>query len=116
MFLRSTLMGILLFSILWTETALAGSSFLSPEYRKTQQWKDPKGPPAQLHHRGTGGFWDTDEAGAGDDRHSIEIKFSVPFEMGVKVTEEEYQEYGQVLEKMLGDILKENPKETQEKN
>lgn len=36
MFLRSALLGIILFSILWTETTLAGSSFLSPEYKKLQ--------------------------------------------------------------------------------
>lgn len=36
MFLRGTLLGILLFSILRTETALAGSSFLSPEFKKIQ--------------------------------------------------------------------------------
>ncbi|XP_050760757.1 appetite-regulating hormone [Gymnogyps californianus] len=115
MFLRSTLLGIILFSILWTETTLAGSSFLSPEYKKTQQ-RDPKKPTAQLHRRGTEGFWDTDEAGAEDDRNSIEIKFNVPFEISVKITEEEYQEYGQALEKMLGDMLEENAKETQMKN
>ncbi|NXQ94126.1 GHRL protein, partial [Sagittarius serpentarius] len=111
MFLRSTLLGIL-FSILWTETTLAGSSFLSPEYKRTQQQKDPKKPTAPLHRRGTEGFWDTDEAGAEDDRNSIEIKFNVPFEVGVKVTEEEYQEYGQALEKVLGDMLEENAKGT----
>ncbi|KFV45553.1 Appetite-regulating hormone, partial [Gavia stellata] len=112
MFLRGTLMGIILFSILWTETTLAGSSFLSPEYKKIQQQKDPKKPTAQLHRRGTEGFWDTDEAGAEDDSNSIEIKFHVPFEIGVKITEEEYQEYGQALEKILGDMLEENAKGT----
>ncbi|KFQ75977.1 Appetite-regulating hormone, partial [Phoenicopterus ruber ruber] len=112
MFLRSTLLGISLFSILWTETTLAGSSFLSPEYKKIQQQRDPKTPTAQLHRRGTEGFWDTDDTGAEDDRNSIEIKFNVPFEIGVKITEEEYQEYGQALEKMLGDMLEENAKGT----
>nr|XP_010300087.1 PREDICTED: appetite-regulating hormone [Balearica regulorum gibbericeps] len=116
MFLRSTLLGITLFSILWTETTLAGSSFLSPEYKKTQQQRYPKNPTAQLHRRDTEGFWETDEAGAEDDRSSIEIKFNVPFEIGVKITEEEYQEYGQVLEKMLGDMLEGTAKETQMRN
>ncbi|NXC18334.1 GHRL protein, partial [Corythaeola cristata] len=74
MFLRSTLLGITLFSILWTETALAGSSFLSPEYKRIQQQRDQKNPTAQLHRRGTEGFWNTDEAEAEDDRNSIEIK------------------------------------------
>ncbi|NXJ03158.1 GHRL protein, partial [Psophia crepitans] len=112
MFLRSTLLGIILFSILWTETTLAGSSFLSPEYKKTQQQKYPTNPTAQLHRRGTEGFWDTDEAGAEDDRNSIEMKFNVPFEIGVKIAEEEYQEYGQALEKVLEDMLEDNAKGT----
>ncbi|KAK2529529.1 hypothetical protein Q9233_007040, partial [Columba guinea] len=69
------------------------------------QKNDPKKPSAQLHRRGTEGFWDPDEAEAEDDRNSIEIKFNVPFEIGVRITEEEYQEYRQGLEKMLGDTL-----------
>nr|XP_009679423.1 PREDICTED: appetite-regulating hormone [Struthio camelus australis] len=116
MFLRGALLGILLFSVLWTETTLAGSSFLSPEYKKIQKQKDPKKPTTKLHRRGMEGFSDTDEAWAEDDSNSIEIKFNVPFEIGVKITEDQYQEYGQVLEKMLGDILEENTKETQMKN
>ncbi|KFP97481.1 Appetite-regulating hormone, partial [Leptosomus discolor] len=112
MFLRSPLLGMILFSILWTETTLAGSSFLSPEYKKIQQQQNPRKTTAQLHRRGTEGFQDRDEAGAEDDRSSIEIKFSVPFEIGVQITEEEYQEYGQALEKMLGDMLEENAKGT----
>ncbi|XP_009881169.1 PREDICTED: appetite-regulating hormone [Charadrius vociferus] len=116
MFLRGTLLGIILYSILWTETTLAGSSFLSPEYKRTQQQKASKNPTAQLHRRGTEGSWDTDKAAAEDDSNSIEIKFNVPFEIGVKITKEEYQEYGQALEKMLGDMLEENAKETQIKN
>ncbi|KFV99229.1 Appetite-regulating hormone, partial [Eurypyga helias] len=106
MFLRSTLLGILLFSILWTETTLAGSSFLSPEYKRLQQQKDQKNPTAQLHRRDAG------EAGADDDKNSVEVKFNVPFEISVKITEEEYQQYGQALEKMLGDMLEENAKGT----
>ncbi|XP_074691995.1 appetite-regulating hormone isoform X1 [Strix aluco] len=116
MFLRSTLLGTVLFSILWTETTLAGSSFLSPEYKRTQQQQDPKKPTAQLHRRDAEGFWDTDEAGAEDDRNSIEIKFNVPFEIGVKITEAEYREYGQALGKMLREVFEENAKETQMKN
>ncbi|XP_021122857.4 appetite-regulating hormone [Anas platyrhynchos] len=112
MFLRGTLLGILLFSILRTETALAGSSFLSPEFKKIQQQNDPTKTTAKIHRRGTEGFWDTDKAGAEDGNDSIELKFHVPFEIGVKITEEEYQEYGQTLEKMLQDILKDNAKET----
>ncbi|KFP72682.1 Appetite-regulating hormone, partial [Acanthisitta chloris] len=110
MFLRTTLLGIALYSILWTEAALAGSSFLSPEYKRQQQQREPKKAPAQLHRRGTEGFGDVGEADDGSNR--IEIKFSVPFEVGVKMTEEEYREYGQALEKMLGDMAEENAKGT----
>ncbi|NWW48435.1 GHRL protein, partial [Pedionomus torquatus] len=110
MFLRGTLLGIILYSILWTETTLAGSSFLSPEYKRTQQQKAAQHRTAQLHRRGTEGFWDTNKAGAEDDSNSIEIKFNVPFEIGVKITEEEYQEYIQALEKMLGDRREETAK------
>ncbi|NXW63286.1 GHRL protein, partial [Eurystomus gularis] len=112
MFLRRTLLGIILFSILWTEATLAGSSFLSPEYKKIQQQKEPRSPTAQLHRRGTEGFWGTDESGARDDRNNIEMKFNAPFEIGVKLTEEQYQEYGQALEKMLGAVLEERAKGT----
>ncbi|NXC48246.1 GHRL protein, partial [Penelope pileata] len=112
MFLRGTLLGILLFSILWTETALAGSSFLSPAYKNIQQQKDTRKPTARLHRRGTEGFWGRGERQAEDDNNSIEIKFNVPFEIGVKITEGEYQEYGQALEKILQDIREENAKGT----
>ncbi|NXX80248.1 GHRL protein, partial [Urocolius indicus] len=116
MFLRTLLLGILLFSILWTETTLAGSSFLSPEYKKLQVKKPNQNrPTAPLHRRGTESFRDTEEAGAKDDRNNMEIKFNVPFEIGVKITEEEYQEYGQALEKMLGNMLEENAEGTDNK-
>ncbi|XP_072203516.1 appetite-regulating hormone [Excalfactoria chinensis] len=116
MFLRVTLLGILLLSILETETALAGSSFLSPAYKNIQQQKDTRKATARLHRRGTESFWDTDESEEEDNDNSVDIKFNVPFEIGFKITETEYQEYGQALEKMLQDILKENAKETQTKN
>ncbi|XP_003210257.1 appetite-regulating hormone [Meleagris gallopavo] len=116
MFLRLALLGILLLSILGTETAQAGSSFLSPAYKNIQQQKDTRKPTARLHPRGTESFWDTDETAGEDDNNSVDIKFNVPFEIGVKITEREYQEYGQALEKMLQDIFEENAKETQTKD
>ncbi|NWI13134.1 GHRL protein, partial [Crypturellus soui] len=112
MLLRGALLGILLVSALWAETVLAGSSFLSPEYKKLQQRKDSRRPPpptttATLHRRSMDGFADTDEARAEDGSNGVEIKFNVPFEIGVKLTEEQYREYGQTLEKALGDVLEE---------
>uniref|UniRef100_A0A669Q0P8 Appetite-regulating hormone n=1 Tax=Phasianus colchicus TaxID=9054 RepID=A0A669Q0P8_PHACC len=116
MFLRVALLGILLLSILGTETALAGSSFLSPAYKNIQQQKDTRKPTGRLHRRGTESFWDTDETEGEDDNNSLDIKFNVPFEIGVKITEREYQEYGQALEKMLQDILEENKLKTKNKS
>ncbi|XP_006132884.1 appetite-regulating hormone [Pelodiscus sinensis] len=111
MFLRSTKMGILLLCILWTETAMTGSSFLSPEYQNTQQRKEPK-KHTKLNRRATQGFLDADARQAEGD-NEIEIKLNVPFEIGVKITEDQYQEYGQVLEKILEDVLAEDTKEIQ---
>ncbi|KGL79962.1 Appetite-regulating hormone, partial [Tinamus guttatus] len=115
MLLRGALLGILLLSALWAETVLAGSSFLSPEYKKLQQQKDSRRPPpptttTTLHRRSRsmGGFSDADEAWTEDGSNGVEIKFNVPFEIGVKLTEEQYREYGQTLEKVLEDILQEN--------
>ncbi|XP_025908424.1 appetite-regulating hormone [Nothoprocta perdicaria] len=113
MLLRGALLGVLLFSALCAETVLAGSSFLSPEYKKIQQRKDSRRPATTtttLHRRSMEGFSDTTEAWAEDGSNSVEIKFNVPFEIGVKLTEEQYQEYGQTLEKLLGDVLEENAK------
>ncbi|NXJ09210.1 GHRL protein, partial [Odontophorus gujanensis] len=110
MFLRVTLLGILLLSVFGTETALAGSSFLSPAYKNLQQQKDTRKTTARLHPRGTESFWDTDGTEGDGDSNSVDIEFNVPFEIGVKITEREYQEYGQALEKMLQDILEENDK------
>ncbi|NXS96055.1 GHRL protein, partial [Jacana jacana] len=112
MFLRGTLLAVALYSILWAETTLAGSSFLSPEYKRTQQQKAPKQPTAQLHRRGTEGFWDTDKAVAEDDSNNIELKFDAPFEIGVKIPGEEYQDYIQGLEKMPGDTREEKARPT----
>ncbi|XP_006024197.1 appetite-regulating hormone isoform X1 [Alligator sinensis] len=116
MFLRSALLGILLFCILYTETTLAGSSFLSPEYPRTQQQKDAKKPNTKLHRRGTEGVLDTDEKQAKGHSNEIEVKCNVPFEIGVKITEGQYQEYGQKLERILEDMLTGEPKEIQVEN
>uniref|UniRef100_A0A8C8RM46 Appetite-regulating hormone n=1 Tax=Pelusios castaneus TaxID=367368 RepID=A0A8C8RM46_9SAUR len=111
MFLRSTMIGgILLICILWTETTMAGSSFLSPEYQNTQQRKDPKKQTPKLNRRAAEGLLDAGSSQAEGDNNKIEIKLNVPFKIGVKITEEQYQEYGQVLEKILEDILAKDTK------
>ncbi|NXD14013.1 GHRL protein, partial [Nothocercus nigrocapillus] len=114
MLLRGALLAIL-FSALWAETVLAGSSFLSPEYKKIQQRKYSRRPTTTtttFHRRSVESFSDADKAWAEDGSNGVEIKFNVPFEICIKLTEEQYQEYGQKLEKMLGDILEENSKGT----
>uniref|UniRef100_A0A8C6Z0Y7 Appetite-regulating hormone n=1 Tax=Nothoprocta perdicaria TaxID=30464 RepID=A0A8C6Z0Y7_NOTPE len=116
MLLRGALLGVLLFSALCAETVLAGSSFLSPEYKKIQRSSKPATTTTTLHRRSMEGFSDTTEAWAEDGSNSVEIKFNVPFEIGVKLTEEQYQEYGQTLEKLLGDVLEENQRFNKIKN
>ncbi|CAM4596448.1 unnamed protein product [Caretta caretta] len=86
---------------------MAGSSFLSPEYQNTQQRKDPKKHTTKLNRRAAEGLLDADARQIEGD-NEIEIKLNVPFEIGVKITEDQYQEYGQVLEKILEDILAED--------
>ncbi|XP_074861001.1 appetite-regulating hormone [Carettochelys insculpta] len=112
MFLRSTMLGILLICILWSETIMAGSSFLSPEYQNTEKQKDPKKHTTKLSRRAAEGFLDADARQAEGDKE-IEIKLNVPFEIGVKITDDQYQQYGQVLEKILEDIISEDTKRNQ---
>ncbi|TFK02624.1 coiled-coil domain-containing protein 151 [Platysternon megacephalum] len=77
-----------------------------------KQRKDPK-KHTKLNRRAAEGFLDADARQTEGDNNEIEIKLNVPFEIGVKITEDQYQEYGQVLEKILEDILAEDTKETQ---
>nr|XP_056702805.1 appetite-regulating hormone [Euleptes europaea] len=108
MFLRTTVLGMLLAFSLWPETAVAGSSFLSPEQPKTQQRKPPPKPATKLHRRDTDAVLDVDRIEG--DTNEIQLKFTVPFEIGMKVSEQ-YDKYGQLLEKFLEDILTEDTKD-----
>uniref|UniRef100_A0A8D0HLN5 Appetite-regulating hormone n=1 Tax=Sphenodon punctatus TaxID=8508 RepID=A0A8D0HLN5_SPHPU len=111
MFLQTSILGVLLICTLCTETTVAGSSFLSPEQSQSLfQRKESKKPTPKLHRRDAGGFSDSYERQTEGDCDEIELKFNVPFEIGVKVTEKQYQEYGQVLEKFLGDMLEKDAK------
>ncbi|EMP35578.1 Protein SEC13 like protein [Chelonia mydas] len=73
----------------------------------SQQRKDPKKHTTKLNRRAAEGLLDADARQIEGD-NEIEIKLNVPFEIGVKITEDQYQEYGQVLEKILEDILAED--------
>ncbi|XP_037759793.2 appetite-regulating hormone isoform X2 [Chelonia mydas] len=78
----------------------------------SKQRKDPKKHTTKLNRRAAEGLLDADARQIEGD-NEIEIKLNVPFEIGVKITEDQYQEYGQVLEKILEDILAEDTLETQ---
>ncbi|XP_054834625.1 appetite-regulating hormone [Eublepharis macularius] len=113
MFLRTTMLGIFLVFLLWPETTIAGSSFLSPEQPKTQQRKASPKPATKLHRRDAEAILDVHSIEG--DTNEIQIKLSVPFEIGMKISEEQYDKYGQIMEKLLEDILTEDTKESQEK-
>ncbi|XP_036594741.1 appetite-regulating hormone [Trichosurus vulpecula] len=92
---------LLFLSALWIDVALAGSSFLSPEHPKTQQRKESKKPPAKLQPRDVE---DTFSQPEGVEK-GLEIQFNAPFDIGIKVAEAQYQQYGRALEKILQEIL-----------
>ncbi|XP_040484397.1 appetite-regulating hormone isoform X1 [Ursus maritimus] len=101
-----TLCSLLLFSVLWMDLAMAGSSFLSPEHQKVQQRKESKKPPAKLQPRALEGSprpEDTSQVEGAEDE--LEIRFNAPFDVGIKLSGAQYQEHGQALGKFLQDIL-----------
>ncbi|XP_074140042.1 appetite-regulating hormone isoform X3 [Sminthopsis crassicaudata] len=91
---------LLLLSVLWIDVAWTGSSFLSPEHPKTQR-KESKKPPAKLQPR------DMEDpfSQPGGVEKGLEIQFNAPFDIGIKVAEAQYQQYGHALEKVLQEIL-----------
>uniref|UniRef100_A0A670I7Q1 Appetite-regulating hormone n=1 Tax=Podarcis muralis TaxID=64176 RepID=A0A670I7Q1_PODMU len=110
MFIRNMVVGMLLICSLWTETTTAGSSFLSPEQPKTQQRKVSPKPTTKFHRRDAETFLDVHGSETERDSNEIEIKFTVPFEIGMKISEDQYKDYGPILEKLLEDILVEGNK------
>ncbi|XP_025741288.1 appetite-regulating hormone isoform X2 [Callorhinus ursinus] len=106
-----TLCSLLLFTVLWMDLAMAGSSFLSPEHQKAQR-KESKKPPAKLQPRALEGSLrpeDTTQVeGAEDD---LEIQFDVPFDVGIKLLGAQYHQHSQALGKFLQDILWEEANE-----
>uniref|UniRef100_A0A8D0DH75 Appetite-regulating hormone n=1 Tax=Salvator merianae TaxID=96440 RepID=A0A8D0DH75_SALMN len=104
MLLRTIIIGLLLTYLLQTETTIAGSSFLSPEQPKTQQRKTQMKPTIKFHRRDAGVFYDILGRETEGDDDEIEIKFTVPSEIGAKISEEQYKPYAQILEKMQNDI------------
>nr|XP_012419505.1 PREDICTED: appetite-regulating hormone isoform X3 [Odobenus rosmarus divergens] len=101
-----TLCSLLLFTVLWMDLAMAGSSFLSPEHQKAQQRKESKKPPAKLQPRALKGSLrpeDTTQVEGAEDE--LEIQFDVPFDVGIKLLGAQYHQHSQALGKFLQDIL-----------
>uniref|UniRef100_A0A8D2J136 Appetite-regulating hormone n=1 Tax=Varanus komodoensis TaxID=61221 RepID=A0A8D2J136_VARKO len=112
MYVRVVIVGMLLVCSLWTENALAGSSFLSPVQPKTQQRKVPQKPTTKFYRREVEALFDDHQSNTDRSDNEIEIKFTVPFEVGMKISEEQYRDYGQILEKLMEDMLVKNTKNT----
>ncbi|XP_004452752.1 appetite-regulating hormone [Dasypus novemcinctus] len=107
-----TLCSLLLLSVLWTDSARAGSSFLSPEHQKTQQRKESKKPATKLQPRAIEGWLHPEDGSQGEGAEDeLEIQFNAPFDVGIKLSGAQYQQHGRSLGKFLQDILWEEDKE-----
>ncbi|KAL4655247.1 ghrelin-like [Arapaima gigas] len=84
---------------LWTDCVQGGSSFLSPSQKP--QGKGDKKPP-RLGRRFSEVTSDPFEKTAEDVKP---VTFNAPFEIGITMTEEEFQEYGDVLQRIIEDLL-----------
>ncbi|KAM9075602.1 appetite-regulating hormone [Megaptera novaeangliae] len=108
-----TVCSLLLLSVLWVDLAMAGSSFLSPEHQKVQQRKESKKLSAKPKPRALEGWLDAEvrsqAEGAGDE---LEIQFSAPFDVGIKLSGAHSHQHGQTLGKFLQDVLWEDASET----
>ncbi|XP_062979474.1 appetite-regulating hormone isoform X2 [Elgaria multicarinata webbii] len=113
MFVRIMILGMLLVCLVWTENTIAGSSFLSPGQPKTQQRKVSQKPTTKVHRRDAEALLDDHGSEIEGGSNEIGIKFTVPFEIGMKISEDQYNNYGQILEKLMEDILAEDNKERQ---
>ncbi|KAL6457948.1 hypothetical protein MHYP_G00331780 [Metynnis hypsauchen] len=85
---------------LWAECVMCGSSFLSPS-QKPQGRGDRK--PPRLGRRAAA---DLEIPIPLEDNHFM---MSAPFQLGVSLTEEEYEEYGPMLQKILLNVLSDTP-------
>ncbi|XP_038825719.1 ghrelin/obestatin prepropeptide isoform X1 [Salvelinus namaycush] len=86
---------------LWAKSVSAGSSFLSPSQKP--QVRQGKGKPPRVGRRDIESFAELFEGPLHqEDKHNT---IKAPFEMGITMSEEEFQEYGAVLQKILQDVL-----------
>ncbi|XP_058259049.1 ghrelin/obestatin prepropeptide isoform X2 [Hemibagrus wyckioides] len=79
----------------WAETAMCGSSFLSPTQRP--QSRGDRKPPRVGRRTAV----DLEPPLHPEDK----IMVSAPFQLAMSLSETEYEDYGPVLQKMLLDIL-----------
>ncbi|KAM4821015.1 appetite-regulating hormone [Thomomys bottae] len=107
-----TVCSLLLLSMLWVDVAMAGSSFLSPEHQKAQQRKDSKKPPSKLRPRALEGWLQSDDGGQEEGAEDkLEVRFTAPFDVGIKLSGAQYQQHGRALGKFFQDLLWEEDKE-----
>ncbi|XP_030274357.1 appetite-regulating hormone isoform X1 [Sparus aurata] len=92
---RNTCLLVFLFCslTLWCKSTSAGSSFLSPSQKPQNRGKSSRvgRQVMQEPHQPT------------DDKHITQI--SAPFEIGISMTEEDYAEYGVVLQEIIQRLL-----------
>uniref|UniRef100_A0A668AFD9 Motilin/ghrelin-associated peptide domain-containing protein n=1 Tax=Myripristis murdjan TaxID=586833 RepID=A0A668AFD9_9TELE len=90
---NTTLMVLLLCSlVLWCKSTSAGSSFLSPSQKPQSKGKSPRA--------GRQAMEELDQPHEGNH-----ITISAPFEIGVTMREEDFEEYGVTLQKILQHLL-----------
>ncbi|XP_034442371.1 ghrelin/obestatin prepropeptide isoform X2 [Hippoglossus hippoglossus] len=82
---------LLCFLTLWCKSTSAGSSFLSPSH------KPPKGKPPRA------GRQITEEQNQPTEEHPITV--SAPFEIGITMTPEDFEEYGVLLQEIVQRLL-----------
>ncbi|KAK1158474.1 ghrelin-like [Acipenser oxyrinchus oxyrinchus] len=114
MMLRIAACGFLFICILelGTEHVDAGSSFLSPAGNKPQLGKPVKKPAEpKMTRRDSESMVEILE-GQFHDIGDNKIMFSAPFEIGISMSESQYQEYGHLLQKLTEDILADNTEGT----
>ncbi|KAM3915719.1 appetite-regulating hormone [Leptodactylus fuscus] len=98
---RVVLCGVVLFCLLWTEDAAAGSSFLSPaEIQKNAGKKVPKKVPYNnLNRREVGESWG--DLVDGDLEEQEEIGVTIPLDINLKMTQEQFHRQKVAIENLL---------------
>ncbi|XP_019941991.1 appetite-regulating hormone [Paralichthys olivaceus] len=77
---------------LWCKSTSAGSSFLSPSHKPPNKGKPPR-PGRQI----------TEEQSQHTEDHHITV--SAPFEIGITMTPEDFEEYGVLLQEIVQRLL-----------